>query len=101
MARLTQLPEQAIIDGFKGTIDYYVHEGIPCARKWPTSPGHRRAPDVEAQWPIFTKASQLYSQLSPEVVEAYRQLAESTRLSSRDWFMRGYISGIFHKEPPP
>jgi len=95
------MPSQAIIDGFKGTIDYYVYMGQPCVRKWPRSPGHKRAPEVEAQWSNFTKATRLWSQLPPEIRESYKQLAASTTLSGYEWFLRGYISGIYHREPLP
>ena len=37
MAKLIALPHQAIIDGFKGTIDFYVWKGLSVARKWPRS----------------------------------------------------------------
>jgi len=101
MAKLTKMPSLAIINGFKGSIDYYVYMGLPCARKWPRSPGHKRAPDVEAQWPNFTNATKLWQRLSPEVQQTYIDLASSTTLRGFDWFMRGYLAGIFHKEPPP
>ncbi|GAI98357.1 unnamed protein product, partial [marine sediment metagenome] len=58
MAKLKVLPHQAIIDGLKGKVDFYLHRGIPCARKWPKSPGHLRAPAVMAQWQTFTDAAQ-------------------------------------------
>lgn len=99
MAKISALPSYEIISGFKGTIDYYVHKGLICVRKWPRSPGHHRSPAVEAQWPIFTKATQLYIQLSPEVVALYREMASGTPYTARDLFMRSYLSGLF--QPPP
>jgi hypothetical protein len=89
------MPYQAIIDGFKGKIDFYVHDGVPCARKWPRSPGHDRAPAVEAQWPLFTEAVQLWPTLPADIQAAYNKMAEGTGLSGRDLFERAYISGIF------
>lgn len=89
------MPAQAIIDGFKGAIDYYVHDGIPCVRKWPRSPGHRRAPAVEAQWPAFTVAAQLWADLPPEIQAAYNSMAQSSGLSGRDLAARAYLSGLF------
>ncbi|GAH92479.1 unnamed protein product, partial [marine sediment metagenome] len=47
----------AIIKGFKGTLDFYVWKGITCVRSWPRSPGRKRAPAVQAQWPAFAWAA--------------------------------------------
>ena len=101
LAVLTALPEQAIIDGFKGVVDFYVHRGIICARKWPKSPGHERSPAVQAQWSNFVNSTRIWKTLSPEIQDAYRQLASGTTLSGYEWFMRGYITGIYQKPPPP
>jgi len=101
MAKLVNMPSLAIIDGFKGIVDYYVYMGLPCARRWPHSPGKKRAPDVEAQWPAWTNATRLWMQLSPFIQDAYKQLAAGTYISGYEWFIRGYISGIYHKEAPP
>jgi len=108
MAKLIALPEQAIISGFKGVIDFYVNyqscnrevagEGIPCARKWPRSPGHKRAPAVMAQWSAFSESAKYWSQLSPEIQAPYNKMAESTGLTGRDMFTRGYISGLYRYE---
>jgi len=108
MAKLTALPSLDIISGFRGVIDYYVNyqscnrevagKGIPCARRWPRSPGKRRAVAVEAQWPAFTESSQYWLQLSPEVQDAYKKMASGTGLSGRDMFTRGYISGLYRYE---
>ncbi len=93
MAKLTALPEQAIISGFKGTIDFYLWRGIPCARKWPRSPGHRRAPAVEAQWAAWTIATRLWNELDQYVQAAYVATAASTNLSGRDLAEKAYLSG--------
>jgi len=105
MAKLKALPELAIIDGFKGKVDYYVYhptcdpelrgKGIPCARRWPRSPGKRRAAAVEAQWPKFSYISGKWLTLSKEIQDAYRDMATGTGLSGRDFFTRGYLSGLY------
>jgi hypothetical protein len=100
MAKLLALPEQAIISGFKGTVDYYVYMGIPVARSWPRSPGKTRAPAVEAQWSAFRYASQEWVKLSPEVQAAYRAMAQSSGLDGRDLQMRAYLSGLYRYETP-
>ncbi len=100
MAILTALPHQAIIDGFKGKIDFYLWRGIPVARKWPRSPGHLRAPAVMAQWPTFSEASRGWTLLTEDEQDAYRSMASSTGLSGRDLFTRSYIKGLLQYPLP-
>ena len=95
MAVLDALPEQSIIDGFKGTVDYYVCRGIPCARSWPRRPRLPRAPGVEAGYAAFTYAARAWTSLSPQVQDAYRTMAHGGRMSGRDLFARSYIKGLF------
>ena len=92
MAKLKKLPGIAVINGFKGKIDYYVLDGQACARLWPRSPGHDRAPAVQAQWPAFAWASKNWQTLSEEVRQAYRQMAAGTNMTGRDIFVKNYIS---------
>jgi len=94
MAIITKMPALKIISGFKGTLDFYVHCGLNCVRRWPRSPGHRRTPEVEAQWPVFKEAVALWAEISSVVRDAYAEMAVTTDLTPRDMFTRGYISGI-------
>ena len=110
MAKLEVLPAKDIISGLKGVIDFYVNyqacdrsisgPGIPCARKWPRSPGHKRAPAVEAGWVDFSYAAKAWLTLSPEIRDAYNTMASNTGLTGRDLFTRSYISGLFPYPPP-
>ncbi len=93
--RLDAIPDKSIVDGLKGVLDFYVHKGAAMCRSWPRSPGHRRAPAVEAQWVAFAYAAKEWSRLLPIVQQAYDDLARGTAYTGRDWFMRGYISGIY------
>lgn len=107
MAKLAALPEMAIISGFKGLIDFYVnyqtHQadtgeiGTPCARRWPRSPGSKRAPLVQAQWPAFAWAASNWTSLSPYVQEAYRQTAQQSNLTARDLFTKSFITDYFRQ----
>ena len=92
MAKLTALPSLEVINGFKGTIDYYLHDGVPCARKWPCSPGHFRTPAVMAGWVPFTYAAQHWTDLPLELKEAYNTMAVGTPLTGKDIFIKGYLS---------
>ena len=95
MAKITNMPGLAIINGFKGTIDYYVHDGQPCVRKWPRSPGHNRAPAVEAQWTAFTWAASNWNSLSKEVQDAYNRTAAGSNLTGRDLFVKNFITAQY------
>lgn len=97
MAKIAKLPSEAVISGFKGKVDFYLWKDIPCARSWPRAPTGTRAPGVVAAQLPFTDAVHLWNQLSPEIKEAYNSFATTTTLTGRDWFIRGYIAGIFKK----
>jgi len=100
MARIDVMPSEAIISGFKGKLDFYYNMGIACVRKWPRSPGHKRAPAVEAQWAAFSYAAKEWLNLSPEVQRSYEELATGTALSGRDMQERAYLSGLYRYPPP-
>lgn len=100
MAKLTEMPAEALISGFKGVVDYYWYMGIPVARSWPRSPGRTRAPAVEAQWPAFTYAAQEWNNLSEAVQDSYRALAQSSGMDGRDLFTRSYLSGLYRYATP-
>ena len=95
MAKILEMPGERIISGFKGTLDFYYYMGVACVRKWPSSPGHNRAPAVQAQWEAFTSASRLWGQLSIEIRQAYETLASTSALSGKDLFTQAYISGTY------
>ena len=97
LAKLTSIPEQAIIDGFKGVIDFYVHDTIPCVRKWPRSPGKRRSPAVEAQWLAFAWAAANWNSLSPEVQQAYEETASEVNMTGRDLFTKSFLADYFRE----
>ena len=100
MAKLTELPHQDIIDGLKGSIDFYIHCGIPCARSWPRSPGKLRSPAVMAQWPSFSYSSREWVNLSAIVQAAYIEFATNSGLTGRDMQQRGYLSGLYRYPLP-
>ncbi|MBA7685211.1 hypothetical protein ES703_93629 [subsurface metagenome] len=101
LAKIKKLPSQAIISGFKGKLDYYVHDGQPCVRSWPRSPGKRRSPSVEAQWPAFRYAAQAWITLPEYIKDAYRKTAENTGLTGRDMFTRTYLKSPLPIPPLP
>ena len=100
MGKLKAMPAEAIIDGFKGTIDFYFYMGVPCFRKWPKSPGRLRAPAVQAGWASFAYASREWNNLSEDVRRAYEIMAGDSGLSGRDMFARSYLSGLYRNPLP-
>jgi len=95
MAKLKALPGMKIVSGFKGVIDYYIWMGIPCARRWPRSPGTRRAPLVMAQYSTWSYAAKLWAHMPTEIQDAYRSTTAGTNLSGRDLSQKAYVSGYF------
>lgn len=93
MAKIKTMVGKDIISGFKGKLDFYVHDGQPCVKKWPRSPGGKRAPAVEAQWPLFSLSASLWNDVPTEIRQAYERMASDTGLSARDMFTRSYMSG--------
>jgi len=93
MAVLQQLPEQEIIDGFKGVIDFYLWNGIPCARKWPTYRPRIPSPQEQASRDAFAYANSQWTLLSPEVKAQWNQMAGGTGLTGKDLSVRAYMQG--------
>ena len=100
MAKILAMPNEAIISGFKGTIDYYFNMGIACCRAWPRSPGKKRSPLVEAQWPAWSVAAKEWNNLSQTVKDAYNLLATNSGLSGRDMQVRAYLTGLYRYPTP-
>jgi len=95
MGKLTAMPRQAIIDGFKGKIDFYDWKGITCFRSWPRKIGPVRAPAVMAQWLAFSYIAGKWLLLTAEMRASYEKMADGTGLTGRDFFTRSYLSGLF------
>lgn len=100
MAKIAKMPNEAIISGFKGVVDFYFYMGIPCARAWPRAPAGPRAPGVIAAQIPFTEAIHLWGQASQTVRDAYRLAASATSYSGYELFIQGYIKGIYHRDRP-
>lgn len=93
MAKLTAIPALSIINGYKGTVDFYVWNGIPCARRWPRSPTGARSAGVQSAWPAFKYAAAVWNDLAPNVKDAYAAMALGTDRTARDMFTSTYYGG--------
>ena len=56
MAVIARMPSVAIVNGFKGVLDYYVYRGIPCVRKWPRYKPRTPTPYEALQQAVFADA---------------------------------------------
>jgi len=92
MAKLDAIPAEAIVSGFKGTIDFYVWRGIACARSWPRTPTMARSPAVQAQWPIFAIAITAWNHTPTYVRDRLTSQSSPTTLSARDLASKLYIN---------
>lgn len=94
MAKLTALPQQAIIDGFKGVIDYYVHKGQVCVRRWPRYTPRPPHPNEGANQQRFAYINQLAPTLPEYVKDQYRLMAVGSPWSWKDLLVQSYMKGM-------
>lgn len=94
MAKLTSMPQQAIIDEFKGYVDFYLWKGIPCARAWPRWPPRDPHPAEKANQDEFAYIIHLYNTIPAEIIDAYRVTAAGTQYTCRDLFIKAFLVGI-------
>jgi len=95
VVKLLTLPDQAVIDGFKGKIDFYVHQGVQCVRRWPRyTPRIPSVAEAEAQQ-VFATAVNAWSALPKHIRAEYKRWSSASSLSSRDLFIKGYIGGLY------
>lgn len=95
MAKIKKLPSARVISGFKGKIDFYVHDGVPIARSWPRKPSQARNPQVQAQWPAFAYSAHFWNYLPPDIQSAYTTMAKRSGLNGRDLSARAYLGGLY------
>lgn len=100
MARLSALPEQAIIDGFRGVIDFYLCNGIPCARMWPRYKTRDPTPAERAAQERFAYVNKMISQLPDNIRQLYRDMVAGTNYRWNDLAVKIYLSGIPTWEEP-
>ena len=93
MAVLKQLPSQAIISALKGTVDFYLWKGLPCARAWPHWPKRVPYPTEKAAQDRFAYAAKAWALLPEYLKEMYRQMVAGTDFTARDMFTRLYLTG--------
>ena len=99
MVKLSSLPDQKVIDGWKGTVDFYLWMGIACARKWPHYPHREPYPDELANQQAFAYINQQASQLPQYIIDEAKRMATGTDFTWKDLIVRAYMSGIPYDFP--
>ena len=94
MAKLLALPEQDIIDGVKGTLDFYVHRGIPCCRSWPQYPPRNPTYLEALAQANFATIMQNFALLPAYLRDAYNRMGAGTPVIGRDVAVRLYLSPV-------
>lgn len=97
MVKIAEMPAQHLIDGWKGTIDFFIYKGQPVARSWPHwHPRKPTEPELQAQI-AFGYVNQMAHALPPYIIDQYRRMAASSQCSWKDIFVRGYLYGSRHR----
>jgi len=100
MAKLEKMPQRQIIDGYKGTIDFYYWKGIPVARKWPIYIKRTPTPIELTYQQAFSYINKLWASL-PLIIHVQLTLfAARSTLTPKDFLVRGYLKGLFEIMPP-
>ncbi len=94
MVVLKKMPSKAIIDGFKGAVDFYLMRRTPVARKWPVY--HPREPHqaegVNQQ--AFAYVNKIAKTLPTYIIDQYKRMAQNTPFTWKDLLVRAYMKGI-------
>lgn len=101
MVVITAMPSQAIIDSFRGVLDFYEYMGIPVCRKWPDFSHVKWSDAVKQSQRDFGYASSMASQVSTIVADAYRDMAKGSPFTWKDLLVKGYFIGVHRKMGPP
>lgn len=78
---------------FKGTLDFYVHRGIPCCRAWPRYRPHEESPDELSTQAHFQYIVSLEQTLPSSLIEAVKPFTFATKWTWRDMMTSCYLKG--------
>ena len=98
--KLDAMPPSGVIDGFRGTLDFYIYHpnpldprGIAVCRSWPTYNADRYPESSKVMQPFFSYINKMYRFLPPEIVTGYESMSGGTSLTPRDYAVRCYLAG--------
>lgn len=99
MAIIPQLPAMHIIDGMRGTLDFYVlcrHGAAKtaCVRKWPVmKKANMTEGSIAAQLP-FAEAARAVAMVDQDVQKLYAEMAEGTGWTWKDVAMSLFLNPV-------
>lgn len=100
MAKLTALPELWIIDGLKGTLDFYeirlnpeLSKGIPVCRSWPQYRPERLTAASKDATRYFAYINSMAATMPNNIVAAYKNTLQGSALTWKDMMVRMYLNG--------
>ena len=94
MATLDVAPTQAIIDGFKGKLDFYQWKGIWCVRKWPVYKPRQPHEVENLNQQSFAYINKLWGTIPPAIQDLYRAMAVGTPFTGKDLYVKAYMGGL-------
>jgi hypothetical protein len=100
MTKLDKMPQQSIIDQYKGLVDFYLYKGVAVARRWPKWEPRLPTPAEAANQAAFKLINQIFQSLPPDIHEAYTQMAAQTTRTSKDVAVSLYMLGDGTEMPP-
>ncbi|MBA7527121.1 hypothetical protein ES705_19295 [subsurface metagenome] len=87
MPVIKALPGLEVIQGFKGTLDFYYWKGIPCVRKWPHTPRAHLTQGTLSSAALFAAILKGYALLGGLVKTIYQEAAKDQDRTGRDLYM--------------
>ncbi|KKM95051.1 hypothetical protein LCGC14_1192160 [marine sediment metagenome] len=94
MVKLGALPNRDIIDGFKGTVDFYMYKDTAVARKWPSWTKREPHPDEKVNQNAFAYINRVAGSLPAYIQDQYRAMAVGTPFTWKDLLVRSYMKGM-------
>ncbi len=94
MAKITRLPSKAIVDSFKGKIDFYMYKNTAVVRKWPKWTKRESHPDEKVNQDAFAYINKIAGSLPIYLQDQYRRMARGTRFTWKDLLVRAYMKGL-------
>lgn len=100
MARLKSLPNLQIIQGFKGVIDFYVRNGVPCARRWPRYRPANQTEPTKAAAAVFGSVIRNYHLLGEDALNFFVLDAADQTRTPRDIYASATLGHLHERTPP-
>lgn len=94
MVRLGTLPNKDVIDGFKGSVDFYLYKDTAVARKWPRYAARMPHAAESANQTAFAYINKVAKDLPAYIIDQYKIMAAGTPFSWKDLLVRAYMKGL-------